>query len=147
MSNLARFAALLVAAFVAAAPLAATANAEFDALVAAANNGDVDSQLALGNYYLSGDDVPRDEKEAFAWFKKAANQGNAEAQFKVGFAYKAGEAVRQDYELAYMWLDLAAQQGDEQAIMVRKNLSELMKDDEVFRAQKLARNWKPDTTR
>jgi TPR repeat protein len=45
----------------------------------AANAGNAEAQLRLGEMYFYGSGVPVDEKTAQSWFQKSAAQGNAEA--------------------------------------------------------------------
>ena len=67
----------------------------------AAEQGNVDAQLALGDMYHNGEGgVPQDDKEAVNWYRKAAEQGDAEAQYNIGMMYQKGEAVSQDYKEA-----------------------------------------------
>ncbi|MBF0176448.1 MAG: sel1 repeat family protein [Magnetococcales bacterium] len=46
----------------------------------AAEKGDTDAQVQLGEMYHSGRGVPQDDKEAIKWFQLAAEKGNAHAQ-------------------------------------------------------------------
>ena len=54
-----------------------------------AENGNVDAQIAIGEYYLHRALVARDEdvKMAKPWFTLAANHGSAEAMYKLGKLY------------------------------------------------------------
>lgn len=45
-----------------------------------AEKGNADAQFELGDCYLYGDCVEKNEAEAVKWFTKAAEQGQAEAQ-------------------------------------------------------------------
>ena len=65
-------------------PLLAFADADFDALKAKAEKGDVEAQFNLGGCYAKGIGVIKDELKAVEWFEKAADQGNAEAQAALG---------------------------------------------------------------
>jgi TPR repeat protein len=46
----------------------------------AAEQGLAVGQINLGNMYLAGRGVPRDEAEATAWYRKAAAQGEKRAE-------------------------------------------------------------------
>src|SRR5689334_12901627 len=81
-------------------------------LKARAEKGDLSTQFELGEIYADGDGVPRNDEEAFNWYRAAAEQGHALAQYKLGLMYKEGRGVTKDYVEAYMWLDLAAGRGN-----------------------------------
>ena len=85
----------------------------------AAQQGDAESQNALGVYYNNGMCVEQDRVEAMRWLQKAfegftrlANQGNAKAQRYMCVYYKEGRSVSQDYGEAARWCRLAAVQGE-----------------------------------
>ena len=79
----------------------------------AADQGNADAQLALGNLYGQGQGVPQDNATALLWFRKAADQGNLEAENDVGFFYLTGMGAAQNYVEAMRWLRKAADQGNE----------------------------------
>lgn len=81
----------------------------------AADRGNAQAQVAVGNLYGQGQGVPQDYSEALRWFRLAADQGNSEAQNDVGFFYLSGLGVSQDYPEALRWLHKAADQGNEVA--------------------------------
>ena len=51
------------------------------------------AQANLGNVYLEGKLVPRDDAEAAKWMRKAADQGYANAQFNLARMYETGRGV------------------------------------------------------
>jgi len=51
-----------------------------------AEQGDVDAQIELGNYYSENEEA-RDDKEALKWYRRAAAQGSAVAQNEIGKFY------------------------------------------------------------
>jgi TPR repeat protein len=57
--------------------------------------------------YDNGEGVPKDEKQAVAWYKKAADQGYAQAQLNIGSMYDNGEGVQKDYKQDAARLDSA----------------------------------------
>ncbi|WP_332051003.1 tetratricopeptide repeat protein [Reyranella sp.] len=81
----------------------------------AAGQGDIKSQIALGDLYSQGQGIHPDYAEAFAWYMKAAEQGSDEAQNDVGFFYLSGWGVQRNYTEAMRWLRKAADQGNEVA--------------------------------
>ncbi|MCF7734476.1 MAG: hypothetical protein K9N23_22525 [Akkermansiaceae bacterium] len=84
---------------------------KFEEYKAKAETGDAAAQIALGDCYLDGTGVAKNETEAVEWFRKAAAQGDAIAQFKLGFCYSRGKGVKQDDAEAVKWLRMAAEQG------------------------------------
>jgi len=107
---------LLVAALVAASPGAAVAAGDESRRspaewTMAAESGDADAQVYLGNRYHYGRDVPRDLALAVAWWQKAAAQGQPSAQARLGDAHLYGRGVAPDPVAAARWYRLAAEQG------------------------------------
>ena len=86
--------------------------------LAAAEQGDVDSQLILARLCMIGS-VARatgeqvyvaDPAAAMKWCRRAADQGSAKAQVEVGQLYAEGKGVPQDYAEAAKWYRRAADQ-------------------------------------
>jgi TPR repeat protein len=109
----------------------------------AADQGYANAQFNLGNMYRNGEGVPQDDVEAVRWYRLAADQGDAYAQFNLGVAYAKGEGIPQDDVQAHMWFNLAAAQGNENGKKGRDLVAGKMSPQQIERAQKLARNWKP----
>lgn len=60
----------------------------------AAEKGDADAQVALGELYDEGQGVPQDSAEAILWYSTAANQGaSANAKAKLSAAYVIGRGM------------------------------------------------------
>ena len=87
------------------------AKKDFEETKAKAEKGDALSQLILGQMYLEGYGVLKDDKEAVKWYLKAAEQGNALAQFSLAKKYQGGKGVLQDHKEAVRWYRKAAEQG------------------------------------
>ena len=83
--------------------------------IIAAEKGDAQSQLDLGNTYSIGAGVAQDEVEAVRWYHLAAEQGNHEAQYNLGYHYYEGIGARQLRKEAARWYRLAAEQGNREA--------------------------------
>lgn len=77
----------------------------------AAEQGNADAQILLGNMHASGQGVPRDYAEAAKWYRRAAEQGNADAQYNLGMMYANGQGVPRDSSEAAKWCRNAADQG------------------------------------
>ena len=89
--------------------------------------GDATAQNVLGNCYLNGDGVPKNEIKAFEWYQKAAEQGNAFAQFNLGSCYYNGQGTPINYQLAVEWYKKAAEQD---IAMAQNALGECYRDGE-----------------
>jgi TPR repeat protein len=85
----------------------------FNALQKDAEAGIASAQRELGELYLQGKDVQRDEVKAVEWLEKAATQSDAKAQFKLSLIYDMGEpGVPIDNVKAVDWLQKSAIQGN-----------------------------------
>ena len=73
----------------------------------AADQGDALAQSTLGNCYLFGQGVLKDEVEAVKWLRKAADQGADYAQYYLGRCYRNGHGVAKDEVEAYAYFSLA----------------------------------------
>ena len=116
--------------------------------------GEAWAQSALGFMYENGYGVPQDYAQALTWYRKAADQGAADAQCNLGHMYENGEGVPQDYIQAHMWLNLAASRystdekyNRDQAIANRDRVAGEMTPEQIAEAQKLASEWKPNSSR
>lgn len=90
---------------------------EFEALLCAAEQGDVKAQYQVGVCYLAGKlSVECDNQEAMKWICLAAEHGNDIAQCTLGEIYMNGLGVDKDKEEALKWLMLSAQQGNARAM-------------------------------
>jgi len=86
-------------------------SAEFLKLIQSAQNGDMDSQYALGLAYLSGEGVATNEKASTAWFRMAAEQGDRASQHNLALAHEIGTGVTVDQRAALEWYFKAVEQG------------------------------------
>ncbi|MCL2714895.1 MAG: sel1 repeat family protein [Alphaproteobacteria bacterium] len=78
----------------------------------AAERGDAAAQSRLGLMYAMGQGVPKDAREANAWYRKGAEQGDADAQFRIGMAYTFGlGGIGKDHTQAACWIRKAATKG------------------------------------
>jgi hypothetical protein len=72
-------------------------------------------QRVLGEAYLNGNEVKKDEAEAVKWFRKAAEGGDTDGQRDLGHALAEGQGTKADLVEATRWLSAAAQKGDKAA--------------------------------
>lgn len=73
---------------------------DMEAIMVMADQGDANSQNYLGFLYATGQTVPKDEKLAFAWFRKAAAQGHPEAIGNLAMMYEKGLGVAKNFQTA-----------------------------------------------
>jgi TPR repeat protein len=113
-----------------------------------ADRGEASGQFGLGLLYLEGYGVRQDFVEAVGWFRKAAAQDDTDAQLKLGRMYRDGKGVGPDLVQAYLWLNLAAAKLPSQMILEERNeVAARMTPAQIAEAQKLAREWKPESER
>jgi TPR repeat protein len=79
---------------------------------AAAQAGNVTSQLRLGWMYQYGKGVSRDYRKAVKWYRKAAEAGNAPAQGLLGRMCQLGWGVKKSCPEALKWCRKSAEQGN-----------------------------------
>ena len=82
----------------------------------AAERGDVGSQAQLGNRYLHGRGVPKDDVKAAGWYSKAATQGHAVSQGMLGGMYLRGQGVKRDREKGCALVRASADQGVQESV-------------------------------
>jgi TPR repeat protein len=80
---------------------------EREAIQKLAELGSTEHQITLGQNYLSGMGVERNEAEAFKWYRKAAEQRNAWGASLVAEMYDSGTGVEEDSKEAYVWARLS----------------------------------------
>ncbi len=81
------------------------------AILSAAEQGDVEAQALLGQILLDGRGITRDEALAFTWFGIAARQGHAMARNMLGRCHEHGWGCPVDLPAAARCYRLAADQG------------------------------------
>ncbi len=77
---------------------------------AAAEQGDAQAQLRLGDLYVDGRGVIRDSAKAAHWYALAVGR-SAEAQWKLGALFQEGDGVQKSPEIAAAMYRRAADQG------------------------------------
>jgi TPR repeat protein len=113
----------------------------------AADQDNVNALFNLGVQYDKGQGVREDYTEAAKYYRKAADQGLGQAQFNLGLKYKIGQGVAQDCIQAHMWFNLAGAAGNADAVEERDKVAREMTQDQIAKAQRLAREWKPKASR
>jgi TPR repeat protein len=87
----------------------------------------------------------RDYATAVLLNRPLAEQGDANAQYNLGTFYDNGLGVPLDKVRAYMWFSLSAAQGRDGAAAFRDLIARRMTPAQIEEAQKLTREWKPNT--
>lgn len=89
--------------------------AAFEQVRREAAQGSVEHMYELGNLYVFGIGVPKDEADpdqrAAQFYFEAARRGHAGAQHALGILYLTGKGVQQDAGEAQKWFGRAAAQG------------------------------------
>jgi GAF domain-containing protein len=122
-------------------PQAPGPEADLDRLRKSAEQGDANSQFALGARYAMGEDIPRNYSTAVHWFSLAAEQGHVLAQATLGAYYWEGRGVLPDLEKAYFWSVLARAGGDEASKYRVAALTSRMNRSQIIAAQAEANDW------
>lgn len=73
-----------------------------------AEAGDPEAQWMLGNLYLKGIVLPKDEAQALSWYRRSAEQGFVNGQRSLAAAYYYGYGTAPDGAEMYFWIGLAA---------------------------------------
>jgi hypothetical protein len=112
----------------------------------AADQSNALAQCNLGLMYARGQGTAQNYAEAVNWLGKAAQQGDATAQYNLGIMHAAARGVPQDYVRAHLWFSLAAEQKYPNAIQNRDRAAQLMTQEQLAQADRLAREWRSKRT-
>ncbi|MBI2799653.1 MAG: sel1 repeat family protein [Gammaproteobacteria bacterium] len=85
-------------------------------LNAAAIQGDVTAQNAVGVLYYTGVGVARDYRQAVYWFERAALAGDGSAQRHLGSMFRQGLGTNKDDFRAFGWYAAARSSGHPRAV-------------------------------
>lgn len=80
----------------------------FTNVLSAAQGGDVQAQVRVGEAYAEGTASPRDYREAMKWLQTASSQGSLEANAWMGNLYLLGRGVPRDVNRAAALIQPAA---------------------------------------
>jgi hypothetical protein len=86
-----------------------------DALLKAAEQGNIKAQYEIAAMYYQGEGVPKDYAKAAEWYKKAAEHGYETAQHNLAGMYYKGDGVPKDFKKAAEWFEKAGKQGHVEA--------------------------------
>lgn len=92
-------------------------------LSVAAEQGEVEAQIALGRIYLQGvPTVPKDPGRAREWLLRAAPSRHPSAAYFLGVISQSGQgSVKADPEEAARWFEIAAEGGSPDAMFLLAN--------------------------
>ena len=102
-----------------------------------ADAGNARAQTRLGDAYMEGRGIPRDDAAAGRWYEKAALQGETGAQVKLAAMYVNGNGVLRNNNLAYVWFGTAARLGSGPAKLEQDKIAALLQPAERAQADKL----------
>lgn len=85
---------------------------------AAAEQGDRQAQVNLGNLYMKGLGVEQDYAAAERYYRQAAERGDPVGQSKLGILYYYGLGLDKNPDEAAVWFTKAAEQGEPGAAAV-----------------------------
>lgn len=104
---------ICLSSFLLAAPAfaAEAQKAPISSIIAAAEQGDLNAQIALAVMYDHGEGVPKDLTQSFKWLLRAAQAGQAQAQYLVSDSYKHGQGVAKDEAEGLAWLRKSGENG------------------------------------
>lgn len=122
-----------------------------------AQAGHAGAQYQIGVLHYRGEGVEQDYRQAAAWFRRAAEAGDPDAQFTLATMYSEGRGVPRSLLRAHMWFEIAARGFDAKAgeawaadrrDLARRNrdwIASRLATDQLLKADRLARNWKPSS--
>lgn len=104
---------------------AADSSIDFDKMIRRAEAGNVESQRLLGEAYLSGNHVEKDEKKALRYFRMGAKGGDSTSFYYLGLCYENGHGgVVPDLKTAIAWYEKSAEKGYDKAIKALQRLAD-----------------------
>lgn len=92
-----------------------TSSISLDELTKNAQQGDANSQYALGCCYDTGNGVRKNLKESYRWFLSAATQGHILANLMAGKAHITGRGAEKNEEMALPFILVAANNNNAEA--------------------------------
>ena len=91
----------------------------------AAQQGDVEAELKLGDYHYYGLGTPVDLEASVTHYRAAAESRNAQAMFNLAHMYAHGLGLSRDFHLAKRHYDMAAESATEAYAPVKLAMLEL----------------------
>ena len=104
---------------------------EVDLYRRAAEEGHVDSMLALGLFLKDGAGIEKDSEEAVRWFNLAARRGDGSSALYLSQMYLNGEGIEWDRVVANVWATVAFAKRIEGAGEILTMLNEELTEEEI----------------
>ena len=121
-------------------------NKAFNYLKKSAKLGFDEAELVLSDLYIKGFGVAQNYNIASKLLYKSANQGNVEAMYKFAVIVGNGKFVKRNDVLAHTFFNLATVRGRQNAYEDREKLANMMKLEDLLKAQNEASNFKEKPT-
>ena len=109
-----------------------------------AAQGNAEAMYKLGQFYETGQAVPKNMAEAARWYRKAAGKGELSAMARLGVLHGNGYGVLKDRVEALFWFLSARKLGAGGLDKTVEKLRSLMNAQEIALAEVRAENWKPE---
>lgn len=109
------------------------AKEKFETLCKDADQGDMESQFELAEYYYTGNDkinIEQNYLEAVKWYRRAAEYGHGFSLYRLGYCYQFGYGLDKDLDKAMKCYRKALDNGYEQAKEPLNKLEECNKAKE-----------------
>ncbi len=111
-----------------------------------AQEGDIEAQYRMGEYYCCGNRPRYDNVGALHWYCLAAKQGQRDALFKVGELYQTaneyeGNIIPQSDVMAFAYYVTASRHGHEGAKESAKKLHFDLQPEQIKEAGRLIEDW------
>lgn len=104
----------------------------------AAANGHTGAMIRLAQILATGENYPRDARQAAKWMQLAAAAGSPQGMYELGRYYRDGIGLTADSVRAYVWLSRAATARHIEAAHERNMLVRTMSEDQLTEAHTLA---------
>lgn len=103
----------------------------------AATDGHPGAMIRLGQILATGENYPRDPRQAAKWMQLAAASGSPQAMYELGRYYRDGIGFTPDPVRAYVWFSRAATARQVDAALERDKLVRTMSEEKLNEAQAL----------
>ena len=111
----------------------------FSWFMKAAEKGLPVAMINVGDCYITGNGIDRDNRKALLWYEKASQSGDDQAQRNLGYFYESGMLDVVDSTKAYKWFEQSAKLGNANSMA---HLGIYYRDGSVVKKDMLkALNW------
>ena len=110
----------------------------------ASDMGHLGAKNQYANALIEGKFVEQDVKGAVELFQQTAAEGNPVGLYSLGQAFAAGLGVDQNLIKAHSYFNVASALQHPQGVKARASLEQQMSEEDVRKAQQLAKAWRPN---